>query len=220
MTQGYENRRSAGKLLAEELRYLKGRSTMLVLGLPRGGVVVAAEVAARFEAELDVLVVRKLGIPGHEEVAMGAIASGGAEYLNTELIQSLGIGRGSVDRVRQREFEELMRREAAYRGDRPPAAVSGRTVIVVDDGAATGATLQAAVAALRENDPARIIAALPVAPPDAVKALETVADMVICPVIPESFQAVGQWYMDFDQTSDEEVRKILQAVRGSEQPIL
>jgi putative phosphoribosyl transferase len=217
MMQTYENRGSAGRALADRLCFLKGRSTMLVLGLPRGGVIVAAEVAARFHAELDVLVVRKLGIPGHEEVAMGAIASGDVEYLNRDLIESLGIGKGRIDQVRQKEREELKRREAAYRGDRPPAEVSGRTVIVVDDGAATGATLQAAIAAMREKDPAMVIAAVPVAPPDAVDALESVADRVICPLVPEQFSAVGQWYRHFDQTTDEEVRRTLREAWGVRQ---
>jgi putative phosphoribosyl transferase len=148
---------------------------------------------------------------------MGAIASGDVEYLNRDLIESLGIGKGRIDQVRQKEREERKRREAAYRGDRPPAEVSGRTVIVVDDGAATGATLQAAIAAMREKDPAMVIAAVPVAPPDAVDALESVADRVICPLVPEQFSAVGQWYRHFDQTTDEEVRRTLREAWGVRQ---
>ncbi len=205
----YKNRQTAGKILAGHLSHLKGQEGLLVLALPRGGVVVAAEVAASLKADLDVLVVRKLGVPGYEEVAMGAIASGGSEYLDTDMIRRLGIDRQSIEGVRVMETNELKRREAAYRGDRPPPAIAGKTVIIVDDGIATGATIHAAVQALGKQNPGRIIIAVPVAPAEAIDALYQIADEVICPLTPEGFTAVGQWYAHFAQTSDEEVRKTL-----------
>ena len=209
MMQGYKNRQEAGKILADKLKHLKGRSGLLVLGLPRGGVVVAEAVASELEAELDVLLVRKLGIPGHEEVAMGAIATGGAEYLNQDIINQLYISDEHLEMVRQKETAELKRRETEFRGDRNIYSVEGRTVIIVDDGIATGATIQVAESALRKRGPGRIVIAVPVAPPSVIMTLKQQADEVVCPLAPESFRAVGQWYQDFAQTTDTEVRRIL-----------
>ena len=205
----YKNRQAAGRILAGHLRHVKGRKGLLVLGLPRGGVIVAAEVAAGLEAALDVIVVRKLGIPGYAEVAMGAIASGGAEYLNADIIDSLRITREQLERVRRAELKELKRRELAYRGERPPPAIAGRTLVLADDGIATGATIHAAVKALKKQKPAHLIAAVPVAPREAVNELSQILEELICPLIPESFAAVGQWYEQFPQTTDAEVRKAL-----------
>ena len=210
----FENRADAGRRLAEQLVGYVGEPDVLVLGLPRGGVPVAYEVAATLEAPLDVFVVRKLGVPGHEELAMGAIATGGVRVLNEEVVRGLGIGDEVLDAVAAREAEELARREALYRGDRPPPEVDGKVVILVDDGLATGSTMRAAVAALRQQGPSRIVVAVPVAAAQTCDVLAREADDVVCALTPEPFYAVGLWYADFSQTSDDEVHELLQ--RASE----
>lgn len=178
---------------------------MYVLGLPRGGVLVAAEVAKALRAPLDALTVRKLGVPGHEELAMGAVAAGGGQVLNEELVRRLGITPAEIGEVEARERRELARREQVYRGDRPFPELKGKTVILVDDGLATGATMKAAIAAVRTVGPSRLVIAAPVAPPETVRELERLADEVVCPLVPAEFEAVGQWYQEFPQTSDQEV---------------
>ncbi len=205
----FEDRQDAGRALAERLSDYAGRPDVIVLALPRGGVPVGAEVARALGAPLDVLVVRKLGLPGQEELAMGAIASGGVRVLNEEVVSLTGVPREVIDRVAEEEGRELERREAAYRGDRPPPDVAGRTVILVDDGIATGSTLRAAVEALRKQGPARIVVAVPTAPKAACEALGEVADEVICVTTPEPFFAISLSYRSFPQMSDEEVREIL-----------
>jgi predicted phosphoribosyltransferase len=203
------DRRHAGRELAESLARFRGRDDLLVLALPRGGVPVAYEVAQALDAPLDVFVVRKLGVPGHEEFAMGAIASGGVRVVNDDVVQGLGIPASNIDSVARREQAELERREREYRGGRPPPDVAGRTVILVDDGLATGATMLAAVKALRLMQPARIVVAVPAGSPVTCRQLRREADDVICAIEPEPFVAVGVWYADFSQTSDEEVRELL-----------
>jgi erythromycin esterase-like protein/predicted phosphoribosyltransferase len=210
MEQGrFRDRREAGRLLAAKLTAYARRPGVLVLALPRGGVPVAAEVASALGAPLDVLVVRKLGIPGYEEVAMGAVATGGMRVLNEALVERLGIPDHVIDAVAAEEERELKRREILYRGGRPPPEIRGRTVILVDDGLATGATMLAAVKALRQRQPARIVAAVPVASSDTCEALKAEADEVVCAVTPQPFEAVGRWYEDFSQTTDDEVRSLL-----------
>ncbi len=201
----FEDRRAAGKALAAKLAGYAGRSDVLVLGLPRGGVPVAAQVAAALDAPLDVLLVRKLGVPGHEEFAMGAIASGGIVDLDEDVVHQLGLTGAQIQGVLRRESLELERRERAYRRDRAPPAIHGKTVIVVDDGLATGSTMRAAVSALRKQQPARIVVAVPVASPEACVELARQADECVCVLRPEPFHAVGLWYHDFTATTDEEV---------------
>jgi len=198
--------RELGERLAEEYAV---RSDVIVLALPRGGVAVGREVAEILDAPLDVLVVRKLGFPGQDELAMGAIASGGARVLNEDLLSQTGLPRDRVEAVVAREREELARREELYRGNRPAPAVAGKTVIVVDDGLATGSTMLAAVQALRSQDPARVVVAVPTAPPQTCAALEAVADEVVCLRQPYPFYAVGLSYEDFSEVGDEEVRRLL-----------
>jgi erythromycin esterase-like protein/predicted phosphoribosyltransferase len=207
----FENRVDAGRQLASRLKEYANRSDVLVLGLPRGGVPVAAEVAAALAAPLDVFLVRKLGVPGHPELAMGAIAAGGVEVLSDDLIRELGIPRSVVQQVAVRERLELERRDRAYRGGRPPLAIAGRTIVLVDDGLATGSTMQAAVLALRPLRPATIVVAAPVGARETCDRLARHADRVVCVATPEPFQAVGLWYRDFGQTSDEEVARLLAA---------
>lgn len=203
----FRDRAHAGQRLAEKLSHYAGRDDVIVLALPRGGVPVAFEVARALDVPLDVFLVRKLGFPGQEELAMGAIASGGARVLNTSLLRRLHVPMDTVDAVAARELKELERREQDYRGTVAPPPVRGKTVILIDDGLATGASMQAAVAALRRQEPARIVVAVPVGAPSSCQ--EFNADEVVCAEMPEPFYAVGQWYDDFTQTSDEEVRDFL-----------
>ncbi|MEA2724903.1 MAG: putative phosphoribosyl transferase [Gemmatimonadales bacterium] len=205
----FRDRAEAGRLLAARLGKYAGKPDVIVLALPRGGVPVAYEVAKALQAPMDVFIVRKLGVPGQEELAMGAVASGGARVLNEQVVNGLGIPDYVIDAVVKWETEEIKRREQLYRGNRPPPAVRGKTVILVDDGLATGSTMLAAVRALREQGPARIVMAVPVASPDTCELLKAYVDEVVCAVTPEPFYAVGLWYSDFSQTSDEEVRELL-----------
>jgi putative phosphoribosyl transferase len=213
-TSRFRDRAQAGRLLAERLRGYAGRDDVVVLGLPRGGVPVAFEVARTLDAPLDVFLVRKLGVPGHEELAFGAIATGGVRVLNRELIETLGMPPEWIEAIEARERRELERRERAYRGDRPPLDLKGRTVILVDDGLATGSTMVAAVEAVRQESPAQVVVAVPVAAPDVCAALQSVADEVTCVLTPSAFRAVGTWYEDFSQTSDDEVRDLLERARS------
>jgi putative phosphoribosyl transferase len=208
------NRREAGRLLARELQRYANRSDVVVLGLPRGGVPVAYEVAKALNVPLDVFVVRKLGLPGHEEFAIGALASGGLRVLNVPVIRAYGISEDELATAIEREQKELERRERAYREDRKPPDLYGKTVILVDDGLATGSSMQAAVMALKKAQPDRVIVAVPVAPRETCDALREIADEVVCALTPEPFRAVGLWYQDFDQTSDEEVTKLLESARS------
>lgn len=205
----FRDRAEAGRLLAAKLRDYANRNSVVVLALPRGGVPVAFEVARALNAPLDVFVVRKLGVPGHEELAMGAIASGGARVLNQDVLRALGISRGVVDLVAEREQRELQRREREYRDGRAPVDIRNRTVILVDGGLATGSSMRAAAMALKQKDPAKIIAAVPVGAPETCAEFESEVDKVVCATTPEPFRAVGEWYRDFSQTSDEEVRALL-----------
>jgi putative phosphoribosyl transferase len=207
----FRDRADAGRILAERLAHYAGRDDVLVLGLPRGGVPVAAEVARALGAPLDVFLVRKLGLPGQEELAMGAIASGGARVLNEELVETLGIREELVDDVAAREGEELRRREVLYRGARPPPDVEDKIVIVVDDGLATGSSMRAAVAALRRRRPARIVVAVPAAPASTCEQLRPEVDELVCTRTPRPFYAVGIWYENFNQVTDDEVHALLQS---------
>jgi predicted phosphoribosyltransferase len=208
MTPRFRDRREAGRVLAGQLARYRDDPQVVVLGLPRGGVPVAFEVAQALHAPLDVFVVRKLGLPGHEEFAMGAIASGDVRVDNPD-VAPLAVPQALVDRVLARERAELARRETLYRGDRPPLALRGRTVILVDDGLATGTSMRAAVAAVRLSAPGRLVVAVPVAAAETCRALQFEADEVVCARTPEPFMAVGAWYDDFAQTSDSEVHDLL-----------
>jgi putative phosphoribosyl transferase len=205
----YRDRVEAGRALASLLRDYADRPDVVVLALPRGGVPVGYEVARALHASLDVFLVRKLGVPGHEELGMGAVASGGVIVLNEQVVRALGIPSRAIESVAEREQRELERREHVYRGDRPPPDVRGRTVILVDDGLATGGTMLAAVRALRQEQPARIVVAVPIAARETCDLLRQEADEVVCAATPEPFHAVGVWYQDFTQTSDNEVRELL-----------
>jgi putative phosphoribosyl transferase len=209
MLSRFKNRTEAGRLLAAELREYSERPDTIVLALPRGGVPVAFEIAVALNAPLDVFLVRKLGLPGQEELAMGAIASGGVRVLNADVIDYLGVPGEVIERVARDEKRELERRHRVYRDDLPPPEVRGRTVILVDDGLATGSTMRAAVAALRQQQPSRIIIAVPVAPPNACDELKRDVDEIVCLLTPEPFDGVGRWYSDFSQTTDQEVRDLL-----------
>jgi predicted phosphoribosyltransferase len=209
MKMQFEDRTEAGQRLAEELLAYADRTDVLVLALPRGGVPVAFEVAQRLHAPMDVFVVRKLGVPGHEELAMGALAAGGARILNRDVLDQLYISEQVLNLITIRERRELERRERAYRGERPPLQIEGRAVILIDDGIATGSTMHAAVAALRELKPARIIVAVPAAAPMIHQEFEKEADEFVAVMTPWPFHGVGEWYKDFSQTSDEEVRALL-----------
>ena len=205
----FPNRAVAGQHLATALTEYADRSDVTVLALPRGGVPVAAEVAAQLNAPLDVFLVRKLGVPGHSELAMGAIAAGGVEVLSHDLIRDLHIPPRLVEQVAARERLELERRDRLFRGDRRPVVVRGRTVLLVDDGLATGSSMEAAVLALRPMEPAEIVVAVPVGAAETCSRLRRVADAVVCVSTPYPFSAVGEWYVDFAQTSDDEVRRLL-----------
>jgi putative phosphoribosyl transferase len=205
-----KDRTAAGRALAEALRGYADVDDLLVLALPRGGVPVASEVADALGAELDVLLVRKLGTPGQPELAMGAIASGGARVLNAEVIAALRVPAEEVERATAREQQELERRERAFRGDRERPRVHGRCVIVIDDGVATGATMRAGLQALHQQGPREVVVAVPVAAPDTVAMLEREADAVVCLETPYPFLGVGRWYVDFEQTTDAEVRRLLE----------
>jgi putative phosphoribosyl transferase len=204
----FADRTEAGKRLAKSLARYRSED-VIVLALPRGGVPVAAEVARDLNAPLDVFLVRKLGLPGQEELAMGAIASGGVRVLNDEVVRVLGVTQNIIGQVARKEEQELFRREREYRGDRPPLEVAGKTVILVDDGLATGSTMRAAAAALRQQHPARIVVAVPVAAAATCDDFRHEVDDVVCLLTPEPFRAVGLWYEDFEQTTDEEVHRLL-----------
>jgi predicted phosphoribosyltransferase len=205
----YRDRTEGGKRLAAKLTDYANRSDVLVLALPRGGVPVAFEVARALNAPLDIFLVRKLGVPGHEELAMGAIATGGVRVLNDEVVNYLRVPGEVIDAVAMNELRELERRERAYRGNRPAPDVKGKTVILVDDGLATGSTMRAAAAALRQQRPARIVVAVPVSAVQTCNEYKMGVDEIVCAVMPEPFEAVGLWYKDFSQTTDEEVSSLL-----------
>lgn len=205
----FRDRSEAGNYLATRLAHFANRDDTLVLALPRGGVPVAYEVAKALHAPLDIYLVRKLGVPGHEELAMGAIASGGVRVLNEDVVKYLVIPKSVIDSVAESELQELERRERAYRGNRPEPDVRGKTVILVDDGLATGSTMRAAAEALRQQQPARIVVAVPVSAPQTCDEYRMGVDEIVCAVTPEPFYGVGQWYIDFSQTTDEEVRELL-----------
>ncbi|MGJ6961494.1 phosphoribosyltransferase [Streptosporangium sp. G11] len=211
----FQDRRDAGRVLAGLLEKYRGRSGVVVLGLPRGGVPVAYELAVALDAPLDVFLVRKLGAPGRAELAMGAISTGGVIVLNEDVTEIFGVSPETIRQVARREGQELIRRERAYREGRPPPDLAGRTVIVVDDGLATGASMRAALQALRRFRPARTVVAVPSAPRSACDDLAAMADEVVCATTPSPFFAVGQSYVDFSQTTDEEVRDLLRAASRS-----
>ena len=208
----FQDRREAGRMLASRLSTYADRPDVVVLALPRGGVPVAYEVAKALHAPMDVFLVRKLGVPGHEEYAMGAMASGGVRVLNRDVVEALHIPNEVVEQVIAREQRELERREREYRGDRPFPDLRGKTVILVDDGLATGSTMLAAVTALRQKQPARIVVAVPVGSPETCDAFRDHVDEIVCAITPDPLYGVGLWYTDFSQTSDDEVRKLLAEV--------
>ena len=210
-----EDRIQAGRLLAQALQHYAGRDDTLVLALPRGGVPVAFEIVQVIHAPLDLMLVRKLGTPGQEELAMGAIAPGGVRLLNADIVAQLGIADEAIEEVAARERAELERRQRAYRGDRPEPEVRGRCVILVDDGLATGATMRTAIKALRQRQPKRIVVAVPVAPRETIATLRGEADEVICLATPAPFWAIGGWYQRFPQTSDAEVKALLALAWGN-----
>lgn len=212
----YRDRTEAGKYLATKLSGYANRDDVLVLALPRGGVPVAFEVAKALHAPLDTFLVRKLGVPGHEELAMGAIATGGVRILNRDVVDYLGIPNEAIERVAAAELQELERRVRAYRGDRPEPDVRGKTVILVDDGLATGSTMRAAAMALRRQRPNRIVVAVPVSARQTCDEYRMGVDEIVCARTPEPFFGVGQWYRDFSQTTDEEVRDLLEEARALE----
>src|SRR5688572_28517898 len=207
--RAFDDRKAAGRELAARLRKYAGRADVIVLALPRGGVPVAFEVAEALGAPLDLFLVRKLGTPGHRELAMGAIASGGVRVLNTDVVQWYGITPESIDAVAREEQVELQRREAAYREGRAPVPLEGRIVILVDDGLATGSSMRAAVQAVKQLKPLHVVVAVPVGAPETCEELSDIANEVVCARMPQPFSAVGQWYLNFDQTTDDEVRDLL-----------
>ena len=209
----FRDRSHAGQLLAEKLSKYANRPDAIVLALPRGGVPVGYEVARDLNIPLDVFIVRKLGVPGYEELAMGAVATGGIRVLNEQVVHNLNIPENVINAVADWETEEIRRREERYRGDEPPPDVHGKTVILVDDGLATGSTMLAALKALRQQLPARIVVAVPTAAPETCEKMKAEADEAICAITPEPFYAVGLWYENFSQTTDEEVRELLAAAR-------
>jgi putative phosphoribosyl transferase len=207
------DRHDAGRVLALRLDKYTGRDDVIVLGLPRGGVPVAHEVAQALGAPMDLFLVRKLGTPGRRELAMGAIASGGIRVLNDDVVRSYGIPESAIDQVAREEEQELQRRERAYRDGRPAPVLEDRIVILVDDGLATGSTMRAAVQAVRQRHPSRVVVAVPVGARETCAELAATADEVICARMPEPFSAVGQWYLNFAQTEDDDVRRLLQQSR-------
>jgi len=213
----YRDRTEAGQYLASRLGDYANRSDVLVMALPRGGVPVAFEVARVLRAPLDIFLVRKLGVPGHEELAMGAIATGGVRVLNEDTVRYLSIPGEVIDAVAADEQRELERRERLYRGEHPAPDVRGKTVILVDDGLATGSTMRAAASALRQQKPARIVVGVPVSAPATCDEFRDEVDEIVCAITPEPFQAVGLWYKDFSQTTDEEVRELLARAAAREQ---
>jgi putative phosphoribosyl transferase len=210
----FADRIEAGRQLAEKLKGYAGREGVIVLGVPRGGVPVAFEVATALKAPLDILVLRKLGVPWQEELAFGAIAQGGVRVLDSRIMEMLNLTTAEVEQVAAKEQVELERREKAYRGDRPPLDVRGRTVILVDDGIATGSSMRAAISALRQMGPARIVLGVPVAPPSTCERLRTEVDELVCIDMPESFYAIGQFYLDFSPVGDREVTELLARAAG------
>jgi len=210
----FRDRTEAGKYLATKLLSYKDRPDVLVLALPRGGVPVAFEVAQALRVPLDIFLVRKLGVPGHEELAMGAISTGGVRVLNEDIVDYLRIPEQVIDAVAAEELKELERRELAYRGNRAEPDVKGKTVILIDDGLATGSTIRAAAQALRQQQPARIVVAVPVSAPETCDEYRIGVDEIICAVTPEPFLGVGTWYLDFPQTTDDEVRDLLERARA------
>jgi putative phosphoribosyl transferase len=216
MQTRFQNRTQAGQLLAAQLRDYADRPQVLVLGLPRGGVPVAFEVAKALHIPLDLCLVRKLGVPKHPELAMGAIATGGVKVLNQEVIRELGISPATIETVAARELQELDRRDRLYRGTRPPPQIKGWTVILVDDGLATGSTMRAAITTLRQQQPASLVVAVPVAPPEVYRDFWGVVDKIVCLSTPQPFHAISLWYEDFAQTSDAEVQTILNQAGQSE----
>jgi putative phosphoribosyl transferase len=212
----FKDRSMAGQYLADKLQNYVNDKNAVVLGLPRGGVVVAFEVARELGLPLDIFLVRKLGVPGYEELAMGAIASGGVRVMNENVMTQINIPAEAVEAVARREEAELKRREEAYRDDRPRLEVKDRTVILIDDGLATGATMRAAVLALRKQQPGRIVIAVPVAAQDTCDEFREDVDEIICGITPPQFRAVGLWYEDFSQTTDEEVQQLLRAAYQDE----
>jgi predicted phosphoribosyltransferase len=206
----FQDRRHAGRKLARNLSIYAGKADILILALPRGGVPVAYEVALALNAPLDVFIVRKLGLPGREELAMGAVASGGVRVLNGDIIRMLSIPDEVINLVAKRELQELQRRERLYRGNRPKPELRDRTILLIDDGLATGASMRAAIAGLRAQHPARIVIAVPTAAPDVCEAFQSEADEIICAITPEPFYGVGRWYEDFSPVSDEEVQVLLE----------
>lgn len=209
MSRVFRNRTEAGQLLARELTIYANRPDVLVLGLPRGGVPVAFEVAKALRLPLDICIVRKLGVPGHSELAMGALASGDVMVLNEEVIQEIGISQEVINKVAAKEKQELLRRERTYRGKRPISNLKNRNIILVDDGIATGSTLRAAINSLRQQQPKSIVVAVPVAPPLTCKELKKEVDEVVCLLMPEPLYAIGLWYEGFSQTTDQEVSNLL-----------
>jgi putative phosphoribosyl transferase len=215
----FRDRRQAGQLLAERVHKYAGRDDVVVLALPRGGVPVGYEVAKALGAPLSLFFVRKVGVPGHEELAMGAIATGGLLVLDPHVVRALGIDQAALESAVAAEKRELERRAAAYNGNRGPPQLEGKTVIIVDDGLATGSTMRAAALAVRRLHPARVVVAVPVAAAETCQEFEDVVDEIVCDVTPQPFRAVGLWYEDFTQTSDDEVRELLaQSAAETEEP--
>jgi len=218
MDERFQNRTEAGRRLAAALVRYAGRNDVLVLGLPRGGVPVAFEIASALDAPLDVFIVRKLGLPGHEEFGIGAIASGGMRIVDESVLRAYGVDADTLDQITTRELRELGGREQLYRDGRPFPAIENRIVILVDDGLATGSTMRAAVAALREKRPREIVVAVPVGARETCAAMAALADEIVCLETPDPFYAVGLWYMNFEQTEDEEVHDLLERAAAKTVP--